>query len=112
MESASADGNTTLHAVGPETFAFRELLQEIRQTTGGRARLLHLPPALAYTAATLVGLALRDVVLTRDEIDGLMAGHLVSSDLPTGTTRLTDWMRQHRDTLGHRYASELARHYR
>ena len=112
VESASADGNTTLDAVGPETFTFKELLQEIRQTTGGRARLLHLPPALAYTAATLVGLALRDVVLTRDEIDGLMAGHLVSSDLPTGTTRLTDWMRQHRDTLGHRYASELARHYR
>ena len=111
VESASADGNTTLDAVGPETFTFRELVNQIRQTTGGRARLLHLPSALTYSAATLVGLALRDVVLTRDEIDGLMAGHLVSSDPPTGTTRLTDWMRQHRDTLGHRYASELARHY-
>ena len=112
VESASADGNTTLDAVGPETFTFKELLQEIRQTTGGRARLLHLPPTLAYTAATLMGLALRDVVLTRDEIDGLMAGHLVSADPPTGTIRLTDWMRQLQDTLGHRYASELARHYR
>lgn len=111
VESASADGNTTLDAVGPETFTFRELVNQIRQTTGGRACLLHLPSALTYSAATLVGLALRDVVLTRDEIDGLMAGHLVSSDPPTGTTRLTDWMRQHRDTLGHRYASELARHY-
>ena len=112
VESGDAGGNTTLDAVGPETFTFQNLLQEIRRTTGGHARLLHLPPALAYGAAAMMGLVLRDVVLTRDEIDGLMAGHLVSADPPTGTTRLTDWMRQHRDTLGHRYASELARHYR
>jgi len=28
---------------------------------------------------------------------------------PAGTTRLTEWTRRHRDTLGMRYASELAR---
>lgn len=112
VASASADGNTILDAVGPETFTFRELALQIRQATGGRARLLHLPPSLVYAAAALMGLALRDVALTRDEIAGLAAGHLVSADQPTGTTRLTEWMRQHRDTLGRRYASELARHYR
>ena len=111
VESASIDGNTTLDAVGPETFTFKELLEEIRRTTGGRARLIPLSATLAYTAANLVGLALRDVVLTRDEISGLMASHLVSPDPPTGATRLTDWMRQHRETLGRSYASELARHY-
>ena len=111
VDAATAEGNTTLDAVGPETFTFKELLQEVRQTTGGRARLLPVPPSLSYTAASMVGLLLRDVVLTRDEIDGLMSGHLVSHDPPTGTTRLTDWMLEHRDTLGHRYASELARHY-
>ncbi len=112
VESASAGGNTTTDAVGPEIFTFQEMVRMIRQTAGGRARLLHLPPTMAYTAAALMGLILRDVVLTRDEIDGLMAGHLVSADQPTGTTRLTDWTRQHRDALGRRYASELARHYR
>ncbi len=112
VESASADVNVTLDAVGPETFTFKELLQDIRQTTGGRARLLSLPPTLTYTTATLMGLVLRDVVLTRDEMDGLMAGHLVSAGEPTGKMRLTDWMRDHHDTLGRRYASELARHYR
>ena len=111
VESVSADGNTALDAVGPETFTFGELLEEIRSATGGRARLLSLSPNFAYAAANLVGLALRDVVLTRDEISGLMASHLVSTHPPTGATRLTDWMRQHRDTLGRRYASELARHY-
>jgi len=112
VESAAADGDVALDAVGPETFAFEDLVRRIRQTTGGRARLLRAPPLLAYGAASLMGAALRDVVLTRDEISGLMAGHLVSADAPTGTVRLTDWMRRHRDTLGRRYASELARHYR
>ena len=112
VDSASGDGNVTLDAVGPETFTFEELVRQIASTTGGRARIVRLPPSLVYASAQLMSVALRDVVLTREEIDGLMSGHLVSSDPPTGTTRLTGWMRDHRDTLGRRYASELARHYR
>ena len=47
-----------------------------------------------------MGLLVRDVVLTREEIDGLMSGHLVSEGPPTANTRLTDWMRDHRDDPG------------
>ena len=112
VETASSEGNATLDAVGPETFTFKELVQLIGQTAGGRARPVPLPPPLVFAAARLMGLALRDVVLTRDEIAGLTAGHLASTDPPTATTRLSDWLRQHRPTLGRRYASELARHYR
>ena len=112
VESASSGTNVMLDAVGPETFTFSEMVRLIRQTTGGHARLLHLPPSLVHTAARLMSATLRDEVLTRDEIDGLMAGHLVSADPPTGTARLSDWMLEHRDTLGSSYASELARHYR
>ena len=112
IESASADGNITLDAVGPETFTFQELARQIRQTTGGSARIILLPPPLVRGMAQAMSAFLQDVVLTREELDGLMAGHLVSSEEPTGTTRLTDWMREHRDALGRRYASELARHYR
>ena len=111
VDSASTEGNLTLDAVGPETFTFGQLVLQIRQTTGGRARLFHLPPSLVHAAASLMSVALRDEVLTRDEIDGLMAGHLVSPDPPTATTRLTEWLQEHRYTLGRRYASELARHY-
>lgn len=112
VDSTSCNGNLTLDAVGPETFTFRELVRRIRKTTGGRAIVVSLPPPLVLTSAVLVGVALRDVVLTREEIDGLMSGHLVSNEPPTAATRLTDWMHAHRDTLGRRYASELARHYR
>ena len=60
----------------------------------------------------MAGWLVRDVVLTRDEIDGLMAGHLVSADPPTASTRFTEWLEAEGATLGRRYASELGRHYR
>ena len=112
VDSVSAAGNVTLDAVGPETFTFRELVRQVRSTTGGRSVVMPMPARVVRAAAVLMGLAIRDVVLTREEIDGLMSGHLVSADPPTGTKRLTDWMREHRGTLGRHYASELARHYR
>ena len=40
----------------------------------GRVRLVHTPPSLGFGLTRLVGLLLRDVVLTRDEDDRLMAG--------------------------------------
>ena len=111
VQSASADGNVSFDAVGPETFTFKELVSLVRRIAGGRSLIVHLPPALVYAAAQMISVPLRDVVLTRDEIDGLMAGHLVSSNPPTGTTPLTAWLQDSRHTLGRHYANELARHY-
>jgi NADH dehydrogenase len=59
-----------------------------------------------------MGYLVRDVVLTRDEIDGLMGDLLVTEGPPTGQTRLSDWLAQNAETIGVRYASELSRHYR
>ena len=112
VDSASTETDVALDAVGPETYTFRELVDLLRKTIGGRTLLLRLPPPLVLASAALVGLALRDVVLTSEEIDGLMSGHLVSTQPPTGTTHLSNWLKDHRQTLGKNYASELARHYR
>ena len=38
-----------------------------------------------------------------------MAGLLYVDSPPTGQTRLADWAREHAESLGKRYASELAR---
>lgn len=112
VESSTGDDSAVLDAVGPETFTFKDLVRQIRRTTGGRAVVVSLPPPLVLASAQMMGLAVRDVVLTREEIDGLMSGHLVSQGPPTAHTRLTDWIRDHREILGRHYASELARHYR
>ena len=59
----------------------------------------------------LVGLLLRDVLLTRDEVDGLMAGLQTSGSAPTGTTRLIDWLHDNADRLGRGYVSEVRRNF-
>ena len=43
------------------------------------------------------------------EIRGLVEGRLYVDAPPLGHTRLTDWIERHKDTLGRRYTSEMAR---
>ncbi len=112
VRAAGSDANTIVDAAGPETYTFNDLVRLLAAAVGSRARIIHLPPSLAFALTQLVGFALADVVLTRDELDGLMANLLVSSGPPTGSTRLSDWVAAHADQLGTSYLSELARHYR
>jgi NADH dehydrogenase len=83
----------------------------MRRHLGSGARIVHVPPRIALTLAGLLGLLIRDVVLTRDEYRGLAADLLVSSAEPTCPTRFSDWLTQNAPKLGVRYASELERHY-
>ena len=80
--------NSVSDAAGPETFSFEELLRLLASAVGARVRLVHTPPSLGFALTRLVGLLLRDVVLSWDEVDGLMAGLLTSDGTPTGATRL------------------------
>jgi hypothetical protein len=59
-----------------------------------------------------VGLLMRDVMLTRQELEGLMEERLVSHEAPRGTHRVDDWLLKSSQALGRRYASELDRHFR
>lgn len=101
-----------IDAVGPETFTFDELVGVVATAVGRQVRILHVPPAFVVGLAKVLGLVVRDVMLTSDELRGLMAG-LVSTEGPaTGGTRLSEWLREHAADVGRVYASELARHYR
>jgi len=103
--------NLVMDAVGPEIFPYDQLVRTVAAAVGRRSRLLHLPPAMVGLAAWGLGVLVRDVVLTREEIRGLMAGLLVSSQPPTGSVRLSDWLRENAGSVGTSYANELARHY-
>jgi hypothetical protein len=98
-------------AVGPETFTFRELVRLIGMTIGRPRPMLSVRPGFLLLAARLLSLLLGDVLLTRHEIEGLMAGLLVSTEPPLGKTQLSDWLQENRITVGTKYASELRRHY-
>lgn len=101
--------NVILDAIGPQTFTYRELVRAIGRSIGAQRPIISVPPAVAYRFAWILGRLVGDVIITREEIEGLMAGLLYVESPPMGTTRLTDWARQHADSLGMRYASELRR---
>ena len=112
VAAGSRSDSFVADAGGPETFTFEELLRLLAEAVGTRVRLARTPPSLGFALTKLVGLFLRDVGLTRDEVDGLMAGLLSSGAAPTGATRLSDWLEDNADGLGRRYVSELRRNFR
>jgi len=112
VTAGRARENQLIDAVGPEVFTFETLVRTIAATVRSRARIVHLPPNLALFLSRLIGRFVRDVVLTKEELDGLMSNLLVVDGPPTGRTRLSEWLNEHADSVGQRYASELERHYR
>lgn len=99
-------------AAGPETLRFDELLRLVRDAVGSRARIVHGPDAIGLALSRLAGFALRDVVLTREELVGLRASLLVSTEPPLGADSFTQRGEQNGKVLGRRYDSELARNSR
>lgn len=112
IDHAFRDGDTSADAAGPESFTYRQLVETLAWILSLRPRIVRVPPALGYAVARTLSPFLRDVLLTREEISGLMRGLLDSPSPVVGAIRLTDWATQHRDELGVRYASELGRRTR
>lgn len=111
VEAAHSSQNVVIDAVGPKIFSFEELVRLLAKAVRSRAVILHASPGLALAAARIVGAVFRDVVLTRNELDGLMANLLISRSAPTGSTSLSRWLVDNAGVLGTHYASELDRHY-
>jgi len=101
--------NATINAIGPETFTYRELATTIGRIIGRPRPIVSVPPWIGYTVGRLLGALVGDVVITKDEIEGLMADLLYVDAPPAGPTVLSEWAAQHAESLGRRYASELAR---
>ena len=112
VEAGSQSETSVADAAGPDTLSFEALLRLLASSMGVRRWFPHTPPRVGLALTGLVGLLMRDMALTRDEVVGLMDGLLTSGEPPTGTTRLTDWLAENGDGLGRRYVSELRRNYR
>ena len=109
VHQAAQSQNVIIDAIGPETFTFRELAKTIAQAIGVRRPIVPVPPALGLALGWLLGRIKGDVIITRQEIRGLMDDLLYVDSPPAGSTKLSDWARQHADELGKHYANELAR---
>ena len=110
--AANQAENVVVDAAGPEIISYAELVSSVAVVLRRRPRYLHLPPAWTLLAADVVGLFVRDVVLNRQELQGLMEELLVSHEAPRGKRHVDDWLLMSAGSLGRSYASELNRHFR
>jgi NADH dehydrogenase len=110
--AAQKDSDLLIDAAGPETFTFDGLVRLIAAKVGSRARIVHLAPGLALRFSRMAGEMVHDVLLTRDELEGLQAELLVSAGPPAGRTRFSEWLEQNAGKVGIDYISELERHFR
>ena len=78
--------NVALDAVGPEVYTYREKVSLILGKIGANSRLIRVNPELALIVSRIMDVILRDVLLTRDEVDGLMSDLMVfkSGELAPG----------------------------
>jgi NADH dehydrogenase len=109
VQKAASATSQIVEAIGPETFTYRELVQMIASKIGVRRRIIGVPPTLGYWACRLAGAVVHDVIITREEIQGLMENRLYVNAPPLGWTKLSDWVAQHAATLGLHYTSEMHR---
>lgn len=112
VNAGQQNDNMLVDAVGPDIYTFEQLVRLIADKLHRKVALIHVNPALAFFLAKLLEPMVGDVLITRDEVVGLMENLLISQNAPTGHTHLSDWLDQHASTVGTKYASELGRHYR
>jgi NADH dehydrogenase len=112
LQASHGRSGVIMDAAGPDTMSFEQLVRAIRDAVGRRTPILHAPPAAMAALARALGLVVRDVVLTADEIRGLTAGLLVSHQPALGHISFIEWLKENGPALGRAYANELGRHFR
>jgi NADH dehydrogenase len=112
IDAGRQPGDVDIDAAGPDILTFDRFVRLLADAVGRRPWLVHAPPPASLAGARLLGLLVRDVMLTRDEVTELTASLLVSNRPPLGRIGLPAWADAHGEELGQSYHSELDRHYR
>lgn len=111
-EAALASEDLTVDAAGPEVFTFREFVDAISRAIAKKRLLITVPPALSLALLRPVGWMVGEVILSREELEGLATELLLSHEPPRGTHSVRQWLLDHGQELGRSYVSEFARHVR
>lgn len=111
VEASKLKGSQIIDAIGPETFTYAEFLKLIGSELNRNIAYFHTPPSLGIFLGKIIGLFVRDVVLTKDELSGLMLNKLTSDQTPNGKTLFSRWLRNNKNVIGTGYTSELNRHF-
>jgi uncharacterized protein YbjT (DUF2867 family) len=112
VEVGARNDNLVIDAAGPETFTWKQFVRAIGNGIGHPRPMFSAPVPAALAMARIIGLVVKDVVVNRQELDGLMAGLTASDQTPAaGRIKLTEWIDRHAEDLGVEWASEIGRNY-
>ncbi len=112
IATANDKSSAIIDAIGPESYSFIEFVKTISKAIGKKPFLIKTPPRLGLFLGRVIGLYVRDVILTDEELKGLMSNLLTSRQKPNGPTKFSEWIKQYSSSVGRAYSSELDRHFR
>jgi NADH dehydrogenase len=110
-EQAGETSNAVIPAGGPDVLSFEELIHFLAEVMGVRVAFLKAVPSVALGLSKTLSLLLQDVLLTKDELDGLMEERLYVGDNAVGKTGFRGWAKANAHLLGANYTNELKRHH-
>ncbi len=114
IDECAQSQNRIVDAVGPETLTFLEMVELMKAAVRSKALIIKFPGVLRwipFTLSKVLGFFMRDVLLTRYEMEALRDNLLYTESPPLGKTRFSKWIKENTN-LGTRYAHEIKRHYR
>ena len=101
-----------IDAAGPEVFSFQEYVALLAKACSVKRAMISLPNWFSLTTVKALGLALNDIILTREELLGLQQELLLSLNAPTGHNSVSDWLLATGSSFGKTYINDLDRHFR
>ena len=110
--TANDKSSGIIDAIGPESYSYLDFVKTISKALGKKPLLIKVPPRFGIFLGRVIGLFVNDVILTDDELKGLMSNLLTSRQKPNGPTKFSQWIEEKSLITGRSYSSELDRHFR
>jgi nucleoside-diphosphate-sugar epimerase len=109
IKEGEKTNNNIVDAIGPETYSYRSLVEKIGDIIGVNKPIISVTPQIGYMVSRFLSKFVNDIIVTKEEIKGLMDDLLCVDSPPAGKTKLSEWALDHRKSLGKKYSSELTR---
>ena len=107
IELGAGTEDVTKDVTGPETYRYKEFVKLIAKSMGRRRLIMPIPPIMGWVAGRIMGVFLKDLVITRAEIRGLMQGLMASDEEPLGVISFKEWMEDKGSEVGQKYHNDL-----